>query len=307
MSRYGSNSRLSRSSRSSRSRFDSSRRERDRDYYYSSSSRRDRSYRRRRGSRSRSRSPRMRNNNISGNGSNSRRYGRNEGSGRDNNNSIPSDGQVMVMTSDGKVVKVPFAALQTVGLGKDRVNNTNNNNNNNGNDRERDRFRESRDRKDRERERDRNREGRDFDGEKPVSFKEFMVRISNDCSAEEAKAKYEAYMSRFSKKDDITFFDRHKDEEWFQERYDPIIIEQTIEERRAFARDSYLNFYQKFLNDEIAHIHDNVKEFARIEKELDQKLFEIVNDDPDFTYGMCFVCFFFRFFLVLFLFLFCLY
>ena len=42
-------------------------------------------------------------------------------------------------------------------------------------------------------------------------------------------------MQRFTKSDDVLFFEAHKDEEWFQERYDPIIIEKSSYEHKEFV------------------------------------------------------------------------
>ena len=99
----------------------------------------------------------------------------------------------------------------------------------------------------------------------PVSFKEFTNQmLEDDVTASEAQKRYEKYLQRFSKSDDVLFFEAHKDEEWFQERYDPIIIEKSIESRRQNARSHYWKFYEQFLNDALPDIHDNIKDFQQI-------------------------------------------
>lgn len=96
----------------------------------------------------------------------------------------------------------------------------------------------------------------------PVSFKEFTNRmLDDDATPQEAQRRYEKYLQRFSKSDDVLFFEAHKDEEWFQERYDPIFIEKSIENRRQNARDQYWTFYEQFLCDELPEVHDNIKDF----------------------------------------------
>jgi len=96
----------------------------------------------------------------------------------------------------------------------------------------------------------------------PVSFKEFTNEmLEDDVTAQEAQKRYEKYLQRFSKSDDVLFFEAHKDEEWFQERYDPIIIEKSIEARRENARKHYWRFYEQFLNDDLPDVHDNVHDF----------------------------------------------
>jgi len=103
------------------------------------------------------------------------------------------------------------------------------------------------------------------DTKTPVSFKEFTNRmLEDDVTAQEAQRRYEKYLQRFRKSDDVVFFEAHKDEEWFQERYDPIIIERSIEARRQNARDKYWAFYEQFLCDELPEVHDNVKDFRSV-------------------------------------------
>merc|ERR1719206_719417 len=88
--------------------------------------------------------------------------------------------------------------------------------------------------------------------------------LEDDVTASEAQKRYEKYLQRFSKSDDVLFFEAHKDEEWFQERYDPIIIEKSIEARRRNARENYWRFYEQFLCDGIPEVHDNLKDFQPV-------------------------------------------
>eukprot|EP01083_Nonionella_stella_P120745 362097_1 len=99
----------------------------------------------------------------------------------------------------------------------------------------------------------------------PVSFKEFTnTMLEDDVTAQEAQKRYEKYLQRFSKSDDVLFFEAHKDEEWFQERYDPIIIEKSIESRRDNARKNSWKFYENFLGDKLPEVHDNIADFKTI-------------------------------------------
>lgn len=55
----------------------------------------------------------------------------------------------------------------------------------------------------------------------PESFKEFLARQPDAISPLDAKELYDQYVRDFAKKRPSTFFDLHKHEEWFRERYDP--------------------------------------------------------------------------------------
>eukprot|EP01084_Bolivina_argentea_P249707 418136_1 len=107
----------------------------------------------------------------------------------------------------------------------------------------------------------------------PVSFKEFTnTMLEDDVTASEAQKRYEKYLQRFSKSDDVLFFEAHKDEEWFQERYDPIIIEKSIESRREHARINHLKFYEEFVTDSLPEIHDNISDFKSLGNEIHDKI-----------------------------------
>jgi len=66
-----------------------------------------------------------------------------------------------------------------------------------------------------------------------MSYKEFMATLPDDVSPEEAQEAYTRYKTEFSKSEERIFWEAHRKEEWFQERYDPVVIEQL---RQAKAK-----------------------------------------------------------------------
>uniref|UniRef100_A0A7S3EAR8 SERRATE/Ars2 N-terminal domain-containing protein n=3 Tax=Rhodosorus marinus TaxID=101924 RepID=A0A7S3EAR8_9RHOD len=89
------------------------------------------------------------------------------------------------------------------------------------------------------------RKGDARESEDPLSFREFLMNQRDDISPEEAKIRYEAYVVEVRKKQPNVFFDEHKNEEWFREKYHPAVIrarmkqikEETAERLRIFAEE----------------------------------------------------------------------
>jgi len=66
-----------------------------------------------------------------------------------------------------------------------------------------------------------------------MTYKEFMTTLPDDVSPDEALEAYMRYKTEFSKSEERMFWEAHRKEEWFQERYDPVVIEQL---RQAKAK-----------------------------------------------------------------------
>lgn len=77
--------------------------------------------------------------------------------------------------------------------------------------------------------------------EEPLSFKDFLLKQPDNISSHAAQEAYNEYVKEFTKNKPNKFFDEHKDEEWFKERYDPSYVSKRIlriaEECRARGND----------------------------------------------------------------------
>lgn len=81
------------------------------------------------------------------------------------------------------------------------------------------------------------------DLDKPISFKDFLLKQPDTISPQDAKEKYDLYVGDFTLRKPNKFFDLHKDEEWFKERYDPDYVlsrthrikEEVVERAKDFV------------------------------------------------------------------------
>eukprot|EP01083_Nonionella_stella_P033077 90551_1 len=83
----------------------------------------------------------------------------------------------------------------------------------------------------RRRRRDRSRSGSSSDSSSDdeqkgpqLTFKQFLLQQKDDVSPEQAQKMYAQYVKEHKMNKSRRFFERHKAEEWFQERYDPVVI-----------------------------------------------------------------------------------
>lgn len=80
--------------------------------------------------------------------------------------------------------------------------------------------------------------------DEPMSFKDFLLKQPDNISSHAAQEAYDEYVKEFTRQKPNKFFDLHKDEEWFKERYDPdyvskrmVRIEKEVQERAKIYRD----------------------------------------------------------------------
>lgn len=97
---------------------------------------------------------------------------------------------------------------------------------------------------------------------KPKSFKEFMLKLPDSVTPEEAQKEYKTYVERFDKSQEAIFTKEHKDEEWFQERYDPVLLEQVLQKRAGDGQEHAKQFVEDYLGDKLNDIvqKDIIKE-----------------------------------------------
>lgn len=77
-----------------------------------------------------------------------------------------------------------------------------------------------------------------------MSFKDFLLKQPDNISSHAAQEAYDEYVKSFAVRKPNEFFEQHKDEEWFRERYDPeyvskriVRIREEVQERAKVYRD----------------------------------------------------------------------
>ncbi|XP_047319948.1 serrate RNA effector molecule-like [Impatiens glandulifera] len=78
-----------------------------------------------------------------------------------------------------------------------------------------------------------------------MSYKQFIQELEDDILPSEAERRYQEYKSEYITTQKQTYFDAHKDEEWFKDKYHPTNLPAAIERRNERARKAA----EDFLND----------------------------------------------------------
>lgn len=64
--------------------------------------------------------------------------------------------------------------------------------------------------------------------DQPMSFKDFLLKQPDNISSHAAQEAYDEYVQTFTARKPNEFFEKHKGEEWFRERYDPEYVSKRI-------------------------------------------------------------------------------
>ncbi|CAM9208660.1 unnamed protein product, partial [Choristocarpus tenellus] len=75
-----------------------------------------------------------------------------------------------------------------------------------------------------------------------ISFKTFMADQRDDGTPEEFKQRYENYKADYIQRLSQSFYSVHSTEEWFQERYHPVIAHNKREEKQEWALKEVVTF-----------------------------------------------------------------
>jgi len=89
---------------------------------------------------------------------------------------------------------------------------------------------------------------------KLMTYKEFMMTLRDDVTPEQAQEAYSKYSSDFSKTEERIFWEKHKKEEWFQERYDPVVIEQLRQAKANRVKKVVPKFEKEVLADLVSEL-----------------------------------------------------
>jgi len=92
------------------------------------------------------------------------------------------------------------------------------------------------------------------EAKKPKTFKEFIQKLPDDISPEKAQAEFAKYLNQFDKSREAIFFNEHKDEDWFKEKYDPVHVEKANKKRAEHARAEAKAFVEEFLSDKLKDV-----------------------------------------------------
>ena len=74
------------------------------------------------------------------------------------------------------------------------------------------------------------------------SFKSFVQTLGDDLSPEVFTGKYEQYQLKYLEDFSDAFFNAHKKEEWFRERYDPLKLVELEQSTAEWAVAESINF-----------------------------------------------------------------
>ena len=74
-----------------------------------------------------------------------------------------------------------------------------------------------------------------------------MIKPDN-VDRNKAEKFYEKYKKDWERKQLEIFFGEHKVEEWFAEKYDPVLSERLKEERRSESQKNAERFFENYMN-----------------------------------------------------------
>jgi len=78
------------------------------------------------------------------------------------------------------------------------------------------------------------------------SFRQFMEAQKFEIDPSKAEKIYQKYKAEYEDKQNQIFFAEHRNDEWFREKYDPILSEKLKEEQRAESRLNAETFFTEF-------------------------------------------------------------
>ncbi len=76
----------------------------------------------------------------------------------------------------------------------------------------------------------------------PMTFKDYLAKQPDNISPQSAQDGYTAYLQEFTRRQPNRFFDMHKEEEWFRERYDPKYVRDRIKRIEVEVSDRAVEF-----------------------------------------------------------------
>lgn len=74
------------------------------------------------------------------------------------------------------------------------------------------------------------------------SMKQFLDIQGKSISSGDEEKKYEEYKEEYKKRQAKNFFEEHKDEEWFKEKYEPSYLSKTFAEKIKISKENQDNF-----------------------------------------------------------------
>ncbi|KAL6071930.1 splicing factor 1 isoform X1 [Balamuthia mandrillaris] len=92
---------------------------------------------------------------------------------------------------------------------------------------------------------DRGRQSEDMYDMPLKSYKQFLLTQDDSIGPDEAAKKYEEYKEEYMRKRSFAFFQEHKDEEWFQEKYKPEVLERKRKEKMERAQHNTKIFFEQ--------------------------------------------------------------
>jgi len=129
-------------------------------------------------------------------------------------------------------------------------------------------------------------EEKECDGFQPVmmTFKEFLQTQDDSITEEDSLINYREYKSQFSKQVLATFFNAHKDEEWFRIKYHPVELEKARQDNREKKSKRCEVFWEEFAR--IEQVRLNVDNEVELVKLLDTLVTKLEGGSKRHVFGL---------------------
>jgi len=93
------------------------------------------------------------------------------------------------------------------------------------------------------------------------SFRQFMEAQKFEIDPSKAEKIYQKYKAEYEDKQNQIFFAEHRNDEWFREKYDPILSEKLKEEMRAESRVNAETFFRELKDNAFDAINFNYEDY----------------------------------------------
>ncbi|KAI6648322.1 Serrate RNA effector molecule-like [Oopsacas minuta] len=115
-----------------------------------------------------------------------------------------------------------------------------------------------------------------------MSFKQFMMEQDDSIDEVESVNKYNLYKQNISAQFISSYFEEHKAQQWFQEKYHPFISNQISSTKNVTLCQRFVSFWFLYENSLLDNISLDIEKFSRVEGLLNLSVllmdYNIIND-----------------------------
>ena len=102
-----------------------------------------------------------------------------------------------------------------------------------------------------------------------MSFKQFMMEQDDSINEDQAVNKYNEYKQNISAKFISSYFEEHKNDEWFQEKYHPVYCNKIYDVKHSSLLQRFFSFWYLFQSDLFLNFSLDVEYLSSIENIVD--------------------------------------